>query len=114
MAFFNTKTFLNTSYQWNPISMTLRDFIAPSTTQALMEWVRLCAESATGRMGYTIGFAKNIQILVTDPTGVATQEWDCIKCIPTDTIDFGEMDYADDEIREITLTLQPQYCIQKY
>ena len=75
MPFINTKTYVNTSYQWEQMSVVIRDFIAPSQAEALMEWVRLHAESVTGRMGYNIGCAKNLELEGLDPTGAATEKW---------------------------------------
>lgn len=52
IQFLNTSTFVAGRFNWEPLSVTFRDPIGPSASQALMEWVRLCAESVTGRMGY--------------------------------------------------------------
>lgn len=111
MKFINTSTYVNTSYKWEPVNLVLRDFIAPSQAQALMEYVRLGIESATGRMGYTIGHAKNIEFERLDPTGVVTQKWIYVNSIVTGTIDFGEADYDNDDVTTISFTLQPQRCI---
>jgi hypothetical protein len=40
-----------------------------------MEWVRLCAESVTGRMGYAAGYKKNVDLEMLDPTGVVVEKW---------------------------------------
>ncbi len=40
------------TFSGSTINVKFRDPIGPSASQALMEWVRLCAESVTGRMGY--------------------------------------------------------------
>ena len=114
MAFLNTKTYVNTSYEWNEMEVTIRDFIAPSQAEALMEWIRLHAESVTGRMGYNVGAAKNIELESLDPTGVATEKWLLVNTIVVGTTDFGSWDYTNDEVREITFTIQPQYCIHLF
>ena len=47
IPFLNTSTWVVGRYTWDTIDITLRDMIGPSTSQAVMEWVRLESESAT-------------------------------------------------------------------
>jgi hypothetical protein len=114
MKFINTSTFVNGSYVWSEIPMTIRDFIAPSQSQALIEWFRLHAESVTGRMGYNVGSAKNIEIEVLDPTGVVVEKWLCVNCIIVGEVDFGQLDYDNDDVMEISFNVQPQYCVHLF
>lgn len=110
MPFLNTETYVSGRYKWSPIALSIRDFIAPSQAQAVMEWVRLHAESVTGRMGYNVGSAKNIEIEMLDPVGVVIEKWLCVNCIATNDVNFGSLDYSSDGVMEISLTIQPQYC----
>lgn len=114
MKFLNTQTYVNTSYQWGQISVKIRDFIAPSQTEAIMEWFRLHAESVTGRMGYAIGCAKNIELESLDPTGVATEKWLLVNCMLRGELQFGEGNYSSDDVRKIDFIVQPQYCIHLF
>jgi len=115
MKFLNTSTYVNGSYTWESMTITVRDFIAPSTSQGLIEWVRLHAESVTGRMGYNVGSSKTINLELLDPTGVRISEWLCVNCILKDSVDFGgNLDYANDEVLELSFTIQPQYCVLLY
>jgi len=115
MKFLNTSTYVNGSYTWESMTITVRDFIAPSTSQGLIEWVRLHAESVTGRMGYNVGSYKTINLELLDPTGVRISEWLCVNCILKDSVDFGgNLDYANDEVLELSFTIQPQYCVLLY
>lgn len=114
MAFINMKTYVALAYDFAPITIVLRDFIAPSTAQAVMEWLRLCAESLTGRMGYAIGYAKDFKLHILDPTGAPVETWVLEKCIPSGEQNFGDMNYNNQEVREITITVQPQKCEQLF
>lgn len=114
MSFINTKTYVNTSFEWGEMSITIRDFIAPSMTEALIEWARLHAESVTGRMGYTIGCAKDLFIEGLDPTGVVTMQWRLEKCILVNELNFGTFDYENDNVQELSFTIQPQRCIHLF
>ena len=44
IPFLNTSTYVIGRFKWETISVTFRDPIGPSATQALMEWVRLHSE----------------------------------------------------------------------
>ena len=114
IPFMNTEMYVAGRYVWQPLSITFRDPIGPSASQALMEWVRLHAESVTGRMGYFAGYARNIELTMSDPTGTAVSKWILVNCMLCDNIDFGALNYASDALAEITLSIQPQYCILAY
>jgi hypothetical protein len=108
--FMNERNYVSGRYTWDEMSITFLDPIGPSTSQQLMEWVRLHAESLTGRMGYKAGSAKNILLKSLDPTGIEVEKWFLEQCIIT-SIDFGDNDYSNDELTNITLTVQPYRCI---
>lgn len=114
MNFINTKTYVTTSYWWDAQQFTIRDYIAPSGAQALMEWFRLHAESVTGRMGYAIGYKKNLELELIDPAGQVVSKWLMVNCLLVDSVEFGELDYKSDEVLEISFTVQPDYCIHLF
>jgi hypothetical protein len=113
IPFLNTKRYVAGIYEWNTITVKLRDPIGPSAAQAMMEWVRLHAESVTGRMGYAAGYKKDIELEMLDPTGVVIEKWSLIQCFLTD-VDFGSLGYSDDALADISLTLRPDYCVLLY
>ena len=108
--FMNEKNYVAGRYNWEEMEITFYDPIGPSTSQQLMEWVRLHAESLTGRMGYAAGYKKNILLKSLDPTGIEVEKWFLEQCMITG-INFGDFDYGNDELINITLTLQPWRCI---
>lgn len=114
MPFMNTETYVKGIVKWQPQNMVLRDFIGPSTSQAVMEWFRSHYESATGRSGYAVGYKKNIEIDILDPTGVAVTRWLCEHCMLVGDIDFGNQAYGDDGVKEISFTIQPDSCEQLF
>jgi len=113
IQFLNTSTFVAGRFNWDPISVKFRDPIGPSAAQALMEWVRLHAESVTGRMGYAAGYKKDITLEMLDPTGVAVEKWILQGCFLTD-VDFQGVSYTDDGLQTISATLRPDRCILVY
>ena len=113
IQFLNTSTFVAGRFNWDPITVKFRDPIGPSAAQALMEWVRLCAESVTGRMGYAAGYKKNVDIEMLDPTGVVVEKWILEGTFLTD-VGFGTLDYKSDGLADISATLRMDRCILVY
>ena len=113
IPFLNTATYVAGRYNWESVNITLRDPIGPSASQAVMEWVRLHAESATGRMGYAVAYKRDIIIEMLDPTGTAISQWILKNCQITD-VNNGELDYSSDDLATIQLTIQPQYAILSF
>lgn len=113
IQFLNTSTWVVGRYTWDAVNVTLRDPIGPSASQAVMEWVRLESESVTGRQGYAAGYKRNLELEMLDPTGVAVSKWLLVNCM-LGTVNFGDLSYSDDALAEITLDIQPDYCILCY
>lgn len=113
VPYINQKNYVAGIYNWEAMDITFIDPIGPSTSNQLMEWVRLHAESLTGRMGYAAGYKKNILLKALDPTGVEVEKWFLEQCMIT-SIDFGDNDQTNDELQMITLTIQPWRCILNY
>ena len=111
IPFLNTSTFVAGRFNWEQMSVTFRDPIGPSASQALMEWFRLHAESATGRMGYAAGYKKDIELEMLDPTGVVVEKW-IIQGAFLTSLNFGDLDYNRDEIATITCDLRMDRCLQ--
>ena len=113
IPFLNTSTWVLGRYLWQAISVTLRDPIGPSSSQAIMEWVRLHSESITGRQGYAAGYKRDIELEMLDPTGVVVQKWILKNAMLTD-VNFGSLSYSDDEIADITMNIQMDYAVLAY
>jgi len=113
VPYINQKNYVAGIFNWESMDITFIDPIGPSTSNQLMEWVRLHAESLTGRMGYAAGYKKNILLKSLDPTGVEVEKWFLEQCMVT-SIDFGDNDQTQDELQMITITIQPWRCILNY
>ena len=113
IPFLNTSTYVAGRFVWNTINVTFRDPIGPSAAQELMEWVRIHAESVTGRMGYAAGYKKDIDLEMLDPTGVVVEKWIMQGTFLTD-VNFNDLSYSDDAIANISASLRPDRCILVY
>jgi hypothetical protein len=113
IPFLNTETYVAGRFTWGQIGVTFRDPIGPSASQALMEWVRLCAESVTGRMGYAAGYKKNVDLEMLDPTGVVIEKW-ILEGTWLQDVNFNTLGYSDDKLATITTSLRMDRCILVY
>jgi len=113
IPFLNTSSYVIGRYKWDTISLELRDPIGPSASQAVMEWVRLHSESATGRQGYAVAYKRDLILEMLDPTGTAVSQWILKSCMITES-SFGDLSYGDDGLATISLTIQPYYCILSF
>lgn len=109
----NVQRYVKGRSVWGPISMTLFDPIVPSAAQSVMEWVRLHHESVTGRDGYSDFYKKDLTINVLGPVGDKVEEW-ILKGAQITEANFGELNFDGDDPVNISLTVQPDYCILNY
>jgi hypothetical protein len=110
IPFINMVNYVEGQAKWEEMDIVLLDTIGPSTSQQVMEWVRLHTESLTGRQGYAAGYKKDIILKSLDPTGIEVEKWTLEQCMIT-SVDFGNNDMSSDEIKNITITVQPFRCI---
>jgi hypothetical protein len=113
IPFLNTSTFVAGRFNWDALPVVFRDPIGPSAAQALMEWVRLHAESVTGRMGYAAGYKKDIDVEMLDPTGVVVEKWILYGTFLTG-VDFGVLNYGQDGLSTISATMRMDRCVLVY
>ena len=113
IPFLNTSTYVAGRFEWQPLNVVFRDPIGPSAAQALMEWVRLHAESVTGRMGYAAGYKKDIDLEMLDPTGVVVEKWILYGTFLQD-VNFNTLDYKTDGLASITAQLRMDRCVLVY
>ena len=100
--------------RWNDMNLELYDPIAPSGTQAVMEWARLAHESVTGRDGYSDFYKKDLRMNILGPVGDVVGEW-IIKGAFVKSANFGEYDWSSGEAAaNITMTIAMDYCIANF
>ncbi len=113
IPYMNTKYYTTGQFSWGEMKIEMINTFGPSTTQKSMEWLRLNSESLSGRQGYAKGHMKNLVLHALDPTGAPVEEWVLVNCMIT-AIDFGTFDYSDDKVTTVSMTVQPQKCINTY
>ncbi len=109
----NVQRFVKGKTTWGTISMTLFDAITPSGAQSVMEWVRLHHESVTGRDGYSDFYKKDMTVNVLGPVGDVVSEWIIKGAIITEAT-FGDYNYDSEGAVEISMTVQPDYCVLNF
>ena len=109
----NTKRYVKGKAAWSNIAVTLYDPIVPSGAQAVMEWVRLHHESVTGRDGYSDFYKKDITFNVLGPVGDKVEEWTLKGAFITEA-NFSDLNYAENNPAEVSLTLRFDYAILQF
>ena len=110
----NVQRYVKGKTIWNTITFTMYESITPSGAQAVMEWVRLGHESVTGRDGYSDFYKKDITFNVIGPVGDIVSEW-IVKGSVITSVNFGDYNWDDDGTPvNITVEVQPDYCILNY
>lgn len=109
----NIKRYVKGKSEWNSIEVTLYDAIVPSGAQAVMEWVRLHHESATGRDGYSSFYKKEIRLHQLSPLGEVIEEWILKGAFITDA-SFGTFDWGQDGVQEISMTLRYDWAFLNF
>ena len=109
----NVKRYVKGKAEWQPITVTLYDPIVPSGAQSVMEWVRLHHESVTGRDGYSDFYKKDITFNVLGPVGDKVEQWRLKGAFIT-SADFSDMDYASNDVSQVSLTLQYDYAVLEF
>ena len=110
----NVQRFVKGKTTWNTVQFTLFDPITPSGAQSVMEWVRLHHESVTGRDGYSDFYKKDLTFKVLGPVRDIVSEWIIKGALITDA-SFGDYGWDNaDAAQEITMTVQPDYCILNF
>ena len=109
----NVKRYVKGKGAWETLEVTLYDPVVPSGAQAVMEWVRLHHESVTGRDGYSDFYKKDITFNVLGPVGDKVEQWRLKGAFIT-SADFSDMDYASNDVSQVSLTLQYDYAVLEF
>ncbi len=109
----NVKRQLKGKGEWQDIEITLFDPIVPSGAQQVMEWIRTSHESLTGRDGYADFYKKDVDIYMLGPVGDKIENWK-IKGAFIQSANFGSLEWASNDVSDITLTLSYDYAVLEY
>ena len=109
----NVTKYVKGKGRWQTLQITLYDPIVPSASSAVIEWIRLHHESATGRDGYQDFYKKNITFNLVGPVGDVVEEWELVGAY-IQSANFGELSFEDSTPVEITCTLRYDYAVLKF
>ena len=109
----NVQRYVKGRSVWNTISVTLYDAIVPSAAQAVMDWVRLHHESATGRDGYKSMYQKQIDLLQLSPLGEVIEKWTLKNTFITES-NFGSLDWGSEDVVMVELTLRYDWALLSF
>lgn len=110
----NSTRYIAGKTKFGELAVTLHDPIAPSGAQQVMEWIRLCFESVSGRAGYADFYKRDIQVKMLDPVGTVVQLWD-IKGAWIKDANFGDLSMeSEGDLAEITLSIRFDNLVLQY
>ena len=109
----NVTKYVKGKGRWQTLQITLYDPIVPSAASAVIEWIRLHHESATGRDVYQDFYKKNCTFQVLGPVGDIIEKWTLYGTYIQDAA-FGDLDFSSSDPVEITLTLRYDYAILEF
>jgi len=109
----NTTRYIAGKTTFNTMTVTLHDAIGPSGAQQVMEWLRLCYESVSGRSGYADFYKRDIQLKMLDPVGTVVQLWD-IKGAWITEANFNDVSYEGSDQTEISLTIRYDNAVLQF
>ena len=109
----NTYRKIRGKREWQDMDLVLYDPITPSGAQKVMDWARLSYESVTGRAGYSDFYKKDLTLNVLGPVGDIIGEW-VMKGAFIQTADFGQYDWSNSEVVDLSMTISMDYCILNF
>jgi hypothetical protein len=109
----NVQRYVKGRTVWNTIAISLYDAIVPSGAQAVMEWMRLHHESATGRDGYSSFYKKDITLRQLSPLGEVIEEWLLKGTFITES-NFGTLDWSTEDAVNIEVTLRYDWAFLSF
>ena len=111
--YINATRYLAGKYKFEAMEAVFHDPIAPSGAQQVMEWIRVCHEQVSQRAGYADFYKRDIQLKMLDPYGAVVELWD-IKGAWLKEIDYGALDYANNEVASITCVIRYDLAVQQF
>lgn len=109
----NVQRYVKGKSVWNTITVSLYDAIIPRGAQAVMDWIRLHHESATGRDGYSSFYKKQITLRQLSPLGEVIEEW-LLKGAYIVDANFGSLDWSSEEVVMIEMTLRYDWAFLSF
>ncbi len=111
--YINQKRYLAGKDEWQTLELVMYDPIAPTAAQKVTQWMRLVHEHLTGRAGYAVMYKRNFSLKMLDGLGAVVEKWNIIGAWPL-SVNFGELDYANNEAAMITTTIRMDNCVLEF
>jgi hypothetical protein len=113
IPYINSYRYIAGNAKFETMTIELHDPIAPSGAQQVMEWIRLHAETVSGRAGYADFYKRDIQIKMLDPVGTVIELWD-IKGAQIKEATFGDLKYDNQDPLGINLVIRFDNCVLQF
>ena len=91
-------------------SITLNDFIGANTERIIMAWQRLVYDPKTQKVGKASQYKKTAYLIEYSPDGSQSRQWKLMGCWPS-SVNLGDFNQEGGSVRQITMTLQFDWCM---
>jgi len=98
---------------YEPLNISLIDYIVPSTSQYVSAWLATQGEIFTGRMGYSAFYRRKCTLELLDPVGAVIEKWDYLNCFLL-SANFGEVSWENEQPMQIQLSIRYDDVIQRF
>lgn len=91
-------------------SIIINDYIGLDIENTLMNWYKKVYNPGTEQIGYAAYYKKEAYLHEIGPNGVIDRQWRLYGVWPS-TINLGEFSQENSATRQISMTLQYDYCV---
>lgn len=91
--------------EYDPLNLTFYDWVVPSTSQYLMEWLMMHSETKVGRDGYPSFYRRQCTLEMLGPSNDVVERWEYYNCFIT-SAQFGDVTWESDQAVEINVTIR--------
>lgn len=91
-------------------SITINDYIGLDIENTLMNWYKKVYNPGTEQIGYAVNYKKDAYLHELAPNGSVDRMWHLYGVWPS-SINLGEFSQENSAVRQITMTLQYDYCV---
>lgn len=92
-------------YSWEPITMTWYDIEQdPDVSASVYDWMQSVITVGSANVNTPAQYKSDAELAMRDGLGAETEKWTLFGSWPSD-IDWGELDYTNTDLAEVTATL---------
>lgn len=109
----NKTRYVKGKHTFEPLNITLHDYITPSVSQLCWEWLQMHNETFTGRDGYEAFYRRTCELEIVGGPGDVVSKYQYLNCFITN-LTLGEFTWDGDEVQTIQMTIRYDDVLMLY